>query len=378
MMSLKRPISFIKKFEEKFDEDFEIDINTTWKKTKTKTNSPDCFLYCYSPENYKMSIIDVPIQSDNQIINDDLIEDIVEVNSNLSTSNISPISDRSSFSEETTEIRDKHSLYYISSDDEVKVEYDKNMQRIVHMFTSIASPSIDKNTYLIRLIKLTRCSKECFAIATIYMSRFFEVCHLLKLSNCNYHRIIITSLILAIKYQDDKIYTMKAYSIVSGIEVKELIFLEIEMLNALNFNLYVTKDEYDNERITLLDTISVKFIQTLKPQINFNAYIKNLVKYLKCDYTCEITAQIYTNKVLERLPILKNSKYDSQQIYLFSLIVALKYFKPGYCDNNFYKKINCVSLSKYEELEYYIIYMLDYVVKIDDKSYIEACKYNKQ
>ena len=52
-------------------------------------------------------------------------------------------------------------------------------------------------------------------------------------------RLLITGVMLAAKFYDDRYYNNDYYSKVGGVAKKELNELEIEFLNYINFNLYV-------------------------------------------------------------------------------------------------------------------------------------------
>ena len=62
----------------------------------------------------------------------------------------------------------------------------------------------------------------------------------------NAHRIILTSLMMAHKYWEDRNYRLASFARVGGIEKDELINLEIEMLNFIDYNLYVSEEMYNN------------------------------------------------------------------------------------------------------------------------------------
>lgn len=60
----------------------------------------------------------------------------------------------------------------------------------------------------------------------------------------NIHRIILTSVRLANKYNDDNFYKNSYFAKIGGISCNELNELEKEYLFLLNFNLYVSLDDY--------------------------------------------------------------------------------------------------------------------------------------
>lgn len=58
------------------------------------------------------------------------------------------------------------------------------------------------------------------------------------------HRVIITSVVLAIKFFDDAFYLNSHYARIGGIETEELNMLELEFLKNINFSLHVTCEDY--------------------------------------------------------------------------------------------------------------------------------------
>ena len=58
------------------------------------------------------------------------------------------------------------------------------------------------------------------------------------------HRLFLTSLLLASKYNDDLYFNNKFYARVGGIPLKELNALEIEFLNRSKFRLSISNDDF--------------------------------------------------------------------------------------------------------------------------------------
>jgi len=54
-------------------------------------------------------------------------------------------------------------------------------------------------------------------------------------------RLILTSILSAIKFNEDEYYTNEYFAKVGGISLKELNALEVEFLQLINFCLYVEK-----------------------------------------------------------------------------------------------------------------------------------------
>lgn len=69
---------------------------------------------------------------------------------------------------------------------------------------------------------------------------------MLELNDFNVHRVICTAVLLAAKFVDDLSYSNEHYARVGGIQTPgEMNRLEVLMLKALDYRLYVSKDNYE-------------------------------------------------------------------------------------------------------------------------------------
>ncbi len=59
-------------------------------------------------------------------------------------------------------------------------------------------------------------------------------------------RIIISCVILAIKYNEDDYYSNEYYAKVAGVSLQEVNALEYECLNMLTHSLFIFSDMYEN------------------------------------------------------------------------------------------------------------------------------------
>ena len=64
------------------------------------------------------------------------------------------------------------------------------------------------------------------------------------LTNYNIHRILFISILTAIKYNEDSVYSNKYYSEVAGVSLKELNLMENSFIELLDFKLFVTEEEF--------------------------------------------------------------------------------------------------------------------------------------
>ncbi|KAJ4461759.1 putative Crp/Fnr family transcriptional regulator [Paratrimastix pyriformis] len=112
-------------------------------------------------------------------------------------------------------------------------------------FNALTPPEISIEAYLERLLKYMACSEECTILALIYIDRIIQFNNQsFVLTSLNIHRLLITSMVVAAKFFDDRYYTNTYYAQVGGISVAELNVMELEFLFLINFSLHVSDDHY--------------------------------------------------------------------------------------------------------------------------------------
>ena len=111
------------------------------------------------------------------------------------------------------------------------------------LFAHKKIPKIDIEDYLERIQKYTKMEDSTLTIALIYIERLLNKQNI-KLSKYNVHRILLTSISLAIKYNEDEIYANNFYAKVFGISSKELNKLENEFLDLIEFKLFISDETF--------------------------------------------------------------------------------------------------------------------------------------
>lgn len=111
-------------------------------------------------------------------------------------------------------------------------------------FDSCEQPAISFHDYLARIRKYIDCSESCFILAFIYIDRALQNNSFLTLSCLNVHRLALAATILAVKYLEDLYSRNIIYAKIGGVTLAELNVLESSMLEMLNYNLYVSPDQF--------------------------------------------------------------------------------------------------------------------------------------
>ena len=104
-------------------------------------------------------------------------------------------------------------------------------------------PSISINDYLLRLAKYSKISDSTLVFILIYIDR---LCHKynFKINNYNIYKLLLASMVVAIKFNEDEFYTSEFYGQLGGISKIEMNNLEYEFATMINFNLFIKEDLY--------------------------------------------------------------------------------------------------------------------------------------
>lgn len=114
-------------------------------------------------------------------------------------------------------------------------------------FYSKIIPDINIRDYYNRLYNYINCDSYIYIVSLSYIDRYINNNPSISINIYTIHRLIMTSVIIALKYVEDNIYNNKYYSDVGGIELKEINKLEIEMLKGLNFDLSINIKKYEHQ-----------------------------------------------------------------------------------------------------------------------------------
>jgi len=111
-------------------------------------------------------------------------------------------------------------------------------------FHSLRPPSISIKHYLRRIQHFFVCSPECFVLALVYINRAGKMDSLMQACDLNVHRLLFFAMIVATKSHDDEYYKNSYYAKVGGMPLAEVNALEVKFLKTLDWNTFVTLEEY--------------------------------------------------------------------------------------------------------------------------------------
>ena len=111
-------------------------------------------------------------------------------------------------------------------------------------FSANSIPNITIKDYLIRIQNYSGIEKSTLILSMILID------HMCKKSNIvltiyNIHRILFSSVLISIKYNEDSYYDNTFYAQIAGIKPNELKLLEYKFLELNDFNVYVKDTEYE-------------------------------------------------------------------------------------------------------------------------------------
>ena len=133
----------------------------------------------------------------------------------------------------------------------------KNNEKI-NPFISKIKNSITIKNYLGRLVKYTQAESSTLIAMLIYIDRLCEINNFI-INSFNVYKIIFSSLVIAIKYNEEEYFGNKYLAKVGGLSLNEMNLLELIYLNLIDFNLYVSDEVfqtyYNNINATINEII---------------------------------------------------------------------------------------------------------------------------
>ncbi|PKA50294.1 Cyclin-P4-1 [Apostasia shenzhenica] len=107
-------------------------------------------------------------------------------------------------------------------------------------FSGLARPAISIRGYLDRIFRYADCSPSCFVVAYVYLDRFLHLHPSFAIDSFNVHRFLISAVVTAVKFMEDRCYNNAYFAKVAGISLAEMNFLEVNFLFGLRFELNVS------------------------------------------------------------------------------------------------------------------------------------------
>lgn len=94
-----------------------------------------------------------------------------------------------------------------------------------------------------RILVYASCSPEVFILALVYIDRLVARRGLL-LTSLTVHRVLITAVVVAAKFHDDRHFKNAFYASIGGLALEEFNALERDFLFSINFDLFATPEVF--------------------------------------------------------------------------------------------------------------------------------------
>lgn len=116
------------------------------------------------------------------------------------------------------------------------------IQRDIFYFNSV--PGISLDDYINRIYKYTKMNISSLVMSIIYIDRFCEMNNGYVLCMNNIHKLLCTSCLVSVKFNEDININMKYFAEVAGLPVYDLNNLEFYFCLRLKFSFFVDYDIY--------------------------------------------------------------------------------------------------------------------------------------
>mmetsp|Transcript_36064 Transcript_36064/g.94820 ORF Transcript_36064/g.94820 Transcript_36064/m.94820 type:complete len:143 (-) Transcript_36064:721-1149(-) len=86
-------------------------------------------------------------------------------------------------------------------------------------FHSTREPEISASAYVARIFSMTNCSPSCFVFAWRYLKQIESEDWKFMVNKLNVHRLVLTAIMIASKFIEDKYYSNQYWSRVSTVDL---------------------------------------------------------------------------------------------------------------------------------------------------------------
>lgn len=127
----------------------------------------------------------------------------------------------------------------VDSDNTINKEDRKNRKDC--SFSVGIVPKVTLTAFFNRILKHSKLQKGTFIALMIYLDKAVEK---ILLNKYNVHRLILGALVCSMKYTCDRCFNNLYFAKLGGITPEEMCNIEFSFLEILDYNLYISDDEY--------------------------------------------------------------------------------------------------------------------------------------
>jgi hypothetical protein len=153
-----------------------------------------------------------------------------------------------------------NTLSYLLNDicKENDISHLNDNERIIPFLTKRNKQSLTIKKYLENLVKVTQIESSTLIAMLIYIDRLCEINNFV-VNSLNVYRIIFSSFVIAIKYNEEKDFNNEFFSKLAGMSLTEMNLLELIYLNLIDYKLYISDEDFLNYYENINDTINCMF-----------------------------------------------------------------------------------------------------------------------
>ncbi|EEH21177.2 hypothetical protein PABG_03408 [Paracoccidioides brasiliensis Pb03] len=108
-----------------------------------------------------------------------------------------------------------------------------------------STPTVGFRKWVTTILSTTQVSQNVILLALLFIYRLKKFNPTVRGKRGSEFRLMTIALMMANKFLDDNTYTNKTWAEVSGISAQEIHIMEVEFLSNVRYNLFVTKNEWD-------------------------------------------------------------------------------------------------------------------------------------
>ncbi|CAH9127245.1 unnamed protein product [Cuscuta epithymum] len=157
------------------------------------------------------------------------------------------------------------------------------------VFECHETPNMSVQSYLERVFRYTGTGPSVFVVAYVYIDRLCLLHPHFRISPTNVHRLLITTILLASKYVEDRNYKNSYFARVGGLTRMEINRLEVELLFMMGFKLHVNVSVFQSYCCHLEREVSHGGGYQIERTLRCAQHIK-LAKQTQDDHTHFVTA----------------------------------------------------------------------------------------
>ena len=148
------------------------------------------------------------------------------------------------------------SLLNLITSNKLKKNYKEILKKQKSMLFSLKQlPKISVGDFIYRIVYYAKIEDATLISGLIYLDRFCKKKKII-LTEYNIHRLLFISILVAIKFLEDKYFTNVFYSKICGVKIGILNKMEYEFVCGINFDLYIDKSLYYKYENLLVNSIN--------------------------------------------------------------------------------------------------------------------------